>query len=303
MWVLLGILSSFFLGMYDISKKRALKDNAVLPVLFLSTVAGLVLMLPCIILSHFVPDQLVRLDLYVPKLPPIAHLHLFLKALIVSSSWVFAYFSLKHLPISIATPIRATGPVWTLLGALMIFNERLSLGQWLGLAVVLISFYAFSRIGHREGISFQRNKWVFFIFLATLIGTASSLYDKFLLHNLNYSPMAVQAWFAVYLVAVLGLVIMFFWWPARDKTTPFRWHWSIAMIGVLLIVADFVYFRALDCDDALITLLSALRRCSVVFSFGLGAIIFKELNKRRKALALAGVLLGVFLILFSTNHG
>lgn len=38
MWLLLAFLSAALLGFYDAFKKQALKDNAVLPVLFLNTV-------------------------------------------------------------------------------------------------------------------------------------------------------------------------------------------------------------------------------------------------------------------------
>ena len=37
MWLLLAFLSATLLGFYDVFKKKSLKDNAVLPVLFLNT--------------------------------------------------------------------------------------------------------------------------------------------------------------------------------------------------------------------------------------------------------------------------
>lgn len=299
MWIYLGLISSLFLGFYDVSKKHALKDNAVLAVLFFSTVFGAVWMLPEIALSALAPAQAERLGLYVPLLGPADHVHFFAKAFIVAASWIFAYFGFKHLPISIVSPIRASGPVWTLLGAIILFHEFPVGIQWIGLFLIIVSYYVFSLIGGKEGIHFHRNKWVLFIFLSTLIGTCSSLYDKYLIQRRGYPPMAVQAWYFFYLVLILGVVFAVFWWPVRRKHSAFQWRWTVPAIGFFLMVSDFVYFRALRDPDALIVLLSAIRRSNVVFSFFIGSLVFGDINIIRKALALAGVLAGVLCIVLS----
>jgi bacterial/archaeal transporter family protein len=301
MWIYLGIISSLFLGFYDVSKKHALKDNAVLAVLFLSTASGALWMLPEIALSAFWPARAVHFGLYVPILGLRDHVHFFAKAFIVAASWIFAYFGFKHLPISIVSPIRASGPVWTLAGAMILFQEMPNRIQWIGLFLIIFSYYIFSLIGGREGIRFHRDKWVFFIFLSTLIGTCSSLYDKYLIQRREYSPMAVQAWYFVYLVLILGIVFLIFWWPVRRKHTAFQWRWTVAAIGFFLMVSDFVYFRALQDPRALIVLLSAIRRSNVVVSFLVGSLVFRDVNIPQKALALAGVLAGVLCIVLSVR--
>jgi transporter family protein len=206
---------------------------------------------------------------------------------------------MKNLPITIVTPIRASSPVWTLLGAIVIFTEVLTPLQWLGLIITLVAYYVFSLAGKREGISFAKNKWVLFIVLATLIGAGSSLYDKFL--TARYDRIALQAWFSVYLVVVLLPVVLIFWYPRRSKLTPFRWHWAIPLIGIFLVIADFLYFYALSYQDSLISLISTLRRGSVITSFFLGALIFKgEKNIRMKGIILIFILLGIAIIMLGS---
>lgn len=300
MWIYLGIVSAVFLGLYEISKKHALQANAVLPVLFLGSVFGAAIMIPEMAGSLVWPAAMAKAGLYVGPLPWVAHLHILAKAAIVSVSWVLAYFALKHLPISVVSPIRASEPIWTLAGAIFLFAERPSRMQWAGLIVIIGAYYAFSVIGSKEGISFVRNKWVWCILAAGVVGAVSSLYDKFLIHTLGYSPMAVQAWFSVYLVPLLGAVMAAFWRPGRKGWTAFEWRWSIVMIGAMLIVADFAYFRAIGCDGALISLLAAIRRGSVLVAFFGGVAMFNDVNMRYKSAALAGVLGGVMMILFST---
>lgn len=299
MWIYLGLVSSVLLGLYDVCKKHALDRNAVLPVLFLSTVAGLIPMVLCLALSHLAPEFTQHIHCFIPAATLSEHLHIFIKALIVSVSWVLAYFAVKHLPISIFSPIRASGPVWTLLGALLIFHERPLPLHWVGMAVVFCSYYAFSVIGRKEGIIFHRSRWILFIFLATFIGTLSTLYDKYLLQRLGYETMLVQFWFSFYNVVLLGFFTACFWWPRRAAFTPFQWRPSIALIGLLLVASDFVYFNAVKNPDALIVILSLLRRSSAVISFAAGTFIFGDVNRRSKTWALAGVLAGVLLIMLA----
>ncbi len=297
MWIALGLISCLFLGFYDIVKKASLKDNAVIPVLFLASSTGAVLFTPFIIASWagwIEPGHL----LYVPAVGGTLHGLIFLKSMLVGSSWIFAYYALKHLPITIVTPIRATGPVWTLFGALILFSERYNIWQWAGIMTVLTFFYIFSLAGRKEGISFMRNKWILYIALATLLGSISTLYDKYLITH--YDRMAVQAWFSVYMIPVFLPFLLGMWYPRRKSITPFEWRWTIPVIGILLSLADFAYFYALSYDDALITILSVLRRTSVVVSFAFGALIFKEGNLKHKALALLGILAGVLLIVLGS---
>ena len=58
MWLLLAFLSATLLGFYDVFKKKSLKDNAVLPVLFLNTFFSSLIFLPFILISVYQPDLL-----------------------------------------------------------------------------------------------------------------------------------------------------------------------------------------------------------------------------------------------------
>lgn len=299
MWIYLTLFSALMLGIYDVCKKHALNGNAVLPVLFLSILSGFLPMLIVLVFSRTTPEIMQQIQLFVPVAGASQHMRIFIKAVIVSTSWALAFFAMKHLPISIVSPIRASGPMWTMIGALILFHERPALLQWAGIAVVFASYFAFSFIGRSEGLVFHHNRWIACIFLATLTGAASALYDKHLLHQLHFDPMLVQFWFSFYNMLLTGLLTAFFWWPQRAEFTPFRWRWSIPAIGLLLVVADIVYFHAVRQPEALILIVSLVRRCSVVVSFVAGAIIFGEVNRRRKAWALAGVLAGVALIMLA----
>jgi transporter family protein len=157
-----------------------------------------------------------------------------------------------------------------------------------------------SRSGKKEGIDFKHNKWIFFIVLAAITGAISGLYDKYLMKSLN--PMLVQSWYNVYQVFIMCPILLLLWWPKRKSTTPFRWDWTIILISIFLSAADFVYFYALSYDDSMISIVSMVRRGSVVVSFTFGALLFREKNLKSKAIDLILVLIGmIFLYLGSKN--
>ncbi|WP_320112928.1 DMT family transporter [Draconibacterium orientale] len=298
MWALFGLASALFLGIYDIFKKQSVNNNAVMPVLFFSTVASSLLFTPFIVISFKSPELLANTGLYVPQLTAAEHLQVLLKSAIVVSSWVLAFFALKHLPITIVAPIRATGPLWTLIGALIIFHERLNLYQWIGIAVTLLFFYLFSTAGKAEGIHFKRNKWIYFIVAGTLLGACSGLYDKFILQRID--RVAVQAWFSVYQVVILLPFVLLNEKVRKRKNIRFEWRWTIPLIGLFLIIADYLYFYALSNEDALISVISALRRGSVLVAFVVGGVLFKEQNLKKKGAYLVGILTGILLITLGT---
>ena len=299
MWAFFAVASAIFLGTYDVFKKLSLNHNAVLPVLFFSTLTYAVIFAPFVLLSFYCPEILDHTLFFIPKVPLVQHGYFMLKSVIVTSSWIFAFFALKHLPLTIVSPIRATGPIWIILGAIVIFSERLTIFQWIGTAITLLFFYLFSLAGKSEGYHFRTNKWVLFLIAGTLLGSVSGLYDKFLVHN--FDKMAMQAWSSIYQVGILLLVIIFLWYPKRDENTPFEWRWSIPMIGLFLVIADFLYFYAIGCEGSLISVISALRRGGVIISFFLGAVIFQEKNVKKKGWLLLGIVAGVIILVFGSK--
>lgn len=306
LWLGLAFLSATLLGFYDVFKKQSLKENAVIPVLFLNTLFSSLIFLPFILLSLQEGSLLENSIFYVPTASWEVHKYVVLKSLIVLSSWTFGYFGMKHLPLTIVGPINATRPVMVLVGALLVFGERLNLYQWIGVVLAIISFFMLSRSGRKEGIDFKHDKWIYFVILASMLGAISGLYDKYLMAPINegglgLNRMVVQSWYNIYQVGMMGAVMMFLWYPKRKSTTPFHWHWCIIFISIFLSAADFVYFYALSLDGALISVVSMVRRGSVIVSFLCGALFFHEKNMKRKAVDLLLVLLGMIFLYIGTR--
>jgi len=299
MWLILAFASAALLGFYDVFKKQSLKNNAVIPVLFLNTLFSSLIFIPFILYSIWQPDWMKDNTIfYVPVEGWEVHKYILLKSFIVLTSWIFGYFGMKHLPITIVGPINATRPVMVLVGAMLIFGERLNLYQWVGVIMAIVSFFMLSKSGKKEGIDFKHDKWILFIVLAAITGAISGLYDKFLMDH--FDKMVVQSWYNIYQFFIMGAILMLLWWPKRKETTPFRWDWSIIFISIFLSAADFVYFYALSYDESMISIVSMIRRGSVIVSFIFGAMFFREKNLKSKAIDLLLVLIGmIFLYLGS----
>ena len=301
MWLLLAFLSATLLGFYDVSKKAALKDNAVLPVLLLNTLFSTLIFSPVILdgltgAGWFEGTMFDTSDV-TGNLK--AHLLVIIKSVIVLTSWIAGYFVIKHIPITIVGPINATRPVLVLVGAMIFFGERLNWCQWVGVILSILSIYLMSRSSKKENIDFTRNKWMLFVAIGTIMGAVSGLYDKFIMQEL--SPIFVQSWFNFYQLIMMGVVCMAAWYPTRKKTTPFHWSWAIPLIAVFVAAADFAYFNALTRPEAMISVVSLIRRGSVLISFACGVIIFKERNLKAKVLDLILILIGMVFVYFGSR--
>ena len=300
MWLLLAFLSAALLGFYDAFKKKALMENAVIPVLFLNTLFSSLVFLPFVLLSYntAVLDGTI---FHVASGGWEVHRYILLKSSIVLSSWILGYFGMKHLPLTIVGPINATRPVMVLVGALFIFGERLNGWQWIGVVLAVASFFMLSNSSKKEGIDFKHDHWIYMVVGSAFLGAVSGLYDRYLMAPVNeggagLDKMIVQSWYTFYQCVMMGVVLIVLWWPTHKKTTPFHWNWFIVGVSLFLSAADFVYFYSLSIPDAMISIVSMVRRSSVVVSFLFGAAFFHEKNLKAKTLDLILVLLGMIFL-------
>ncbi|MFI3288762.1 MAG: EamA family transporter [Rikenellaceae bacterium] len=299
MWLLLAFLSASLLGLYDVAKKQAVTANAVLPVLLLTTLFSSLLFVPMILSAEFDLGWFDGGIFEGERGDLMAHGMVFIKAIIVLTSWILGYFAIKHLPLTTVGPINATRPVMTLIGAMLIFGERLNAWQWSGVLLSLLSIFLLSRSSKREGINFASNVWILMLAGAAASGAMSGLYDKFIMQTLN--PIFVQGWYNLYQLLLMSLVVGLIWYPKRNSTTPFHWSWAIPLISIFLSMADMAYFFALEQEEAMISVVSMVRRSSVIVSFAFGALIFGEKNLRAKALDLVFILIGMILLYIGTQ--
>ncbi len=290
MWILFAFVSATLLGFYDVFKKQSLRDNAVLTVLLLNCLFSSVIFLPMAWHAPFGGWEVQK--------------YIVLKAFIVLSSWICGYYAMKHLPLTVVGPVNATRPMLVLVGAMFLFGERLNLFQWAGVLLALSSFLLLKLGGKKEGIDFMHNRWIFCLVAAALLGACSGLYDKYLMSppesgGLGLDRLTVQSYFNFYQLAIMLAVVSSERLKGRQETR-FQWRWTIPLISLFICAADLAYFYSLSLDGAMISVVSMVRRGSVIVSFMMGAFLFHERNLKSKAVDLVLVLLGMLFLYLGT---
>lgn len=292
MWTILAFISALCLGFYDVSKKVALRDNKVVDVLTLSIGVSAVILSVPLLLSRCCPEVMTGTLFYVPTMNLQAHLFTLLKAAIVLSSWVFGFISLKHLPISVVSPLQATRPMWTLIGALLLFGERLNGWQWAGVILAIGSIFVYS-FRNRKEISRKQvdRRYYISLVLAILIGACSGLYDKYLMRR--YDHNAVQVYYTLYQAVMMIVVWLWTTHKQQQKVVSTRSLLPIALISVFLVISDNAYMLALSYPDSMIAVVSTIRRGGTVIGFAYGLLFLKETDPWHKILCMIGICAGL----------
>lgn len=217
------------------------------------------------------------------------------KSVIVATSWIFTFCALRTLPITIATPIRASAPALVFVAALFLYGEVPTLVQGVGMLAVFLGYWTFSWAGKHEGIDFLRNRAVWFAIAGACFSALSAIWDKYVFQFSGASVEAVQLSFQAGLVVVYAIIL------AIQRLLGlhhdhFEWRWTIPLVGTLLAAADWLYFNGISVPDVAISVASLMRRFSVAITFVLGAVFFHETNLRRKAVALLLILAGIAML-------
>ena len=263
MWLFLAVCSAFLLGLYDVAKKYALRKNGTFAVLLVATA-----------LSTLFVSPFLRLG------PVQDHLKLCLKAVLVTSSWVSGMEGLKRLPLTTVSTIKGSRPVLVVLFCVLLFGEQLNVWQWLGVAVVIGALFLLGRTSRGDGTVEVRKAGFLWMGVSVVTGVLSALYDKHIMQGLE--PLFVQSWTNLYITVLVVLC------------------WTLLIVAVLITAADACYFFALKQPDALLSIISVIRRASVLVTFLCGALLFREKNLRAKAFNMLLLAAGVVLLLLGS---
>ena len=293
MGVVLSLVSAVLLGFYDIFKKQTVVNNAIIPVLFYSTLISGLMFLPLVLLSRFNPGVFegdFMQKLYIEPLTARQHLLIMGKTALILASWMFSYSAMKHLPITVVGPVNQLRPAITVILMFLVFRESLTWLQGTGVVLAIISFYFMNRSGRLEGIQFKSNKWVYMLLGSAILVAFSGVYDKFLLSKECISPATIQAWYTIYDFLMMAVLFFLIWFPKRKKM-QFEWRWGIVAMAVFVTVADVIYLTGLKQEAAIVVLIPLiLYGVRLVVSFVYGIFGFKEINIRSKIIPLLMVL-------------
>ncbi len=298
MWLWAAIGSAILLGIYDVFKKQASTRNDVLHILLYVTALSTLILSPFVLTSAFGWHWLENTSFNASPGSLRDHLLVILKAFVVTISWVTGLMGLKHLPITTAGTIKTSRPVFVLLGSILIFGERLNPWQWVAVLVAFVALWLLGHTSRREGFDFVRNRWVICMWVSVVSGVASALLDKHLMASMQ--PMFVQGWCNFYITLILAITLLVVKYSGSPYYKPYKHDWLILVIALFITWSDFLYFLSLSGEGAMLSVVSILRRSSVIITFICGALFFKEKNLRSKGLALLILLVSMVILVLAS---
>ena len=298
MWLWAAVGSAILLGIYDVFKKQASTRNDVLHILLFATALSTLMLSPFILTSAFGWHWLEGTAF--DCAPGSLHDHLLVlnKAIIVSVSWITGLMGLKNLPITTAGTIKTSRPVFVLLGSILIFGERLNLWQWVAIILAFTALWLLGHTSKREGFDFVRTKWVLCMWVAVITGVARALFDKHLMASMQ--PMFVQGWCNFYITLIMAVILLGLRLAKSSYYKPFHHDWNILLIALFITWSDFLYFLSLSGEGAMLSVVSVLRRSSVIITFICGPLFFKEKNLGSKAFALLILLISMIILVYAS---
>jgi bacterial/archaeal transporter family protein len=259
--------------------------NPVFAVVFWSSLFGALAWLP--FFTPLVTGSL-HVDLFATTLRQQAVI--LIKGLAMTFSWVFAYFSIRELPMSFSGAVRASGPLWTMAGGLVVFGELLTPLQITAVLASILAYYLLSRIGSTEGISVLRSVPLAMMLIATILSAMTTVYDKYIVQQLGLVSSEIQAWSAVHRCVLAGALFLVASYRS-DNPKAMRWSVWVPLTGLSWVAAEWIYFLAIADPAANVTYLSIFRRVSLVVGFLLSVLLIGEKNVSAKAIVIILIVL------------
>lgn len=291
-WALYGISAGLILGLYDIFTKHAMTNNGVFAIVLWSSAFGA--------LSWIVAGAAFSMsgtDANIWHTSVVEQLWLVPKGIMMTLSWMLAYFAVRELSISFAGAVRASGPVLTFIGGLMVFGETLTWLQSLALGLSTVAYYIFAVVRRREGMTIHSARALLFMLGATLLSSLTTVYDKVLVQNLSLKVLPLQLYSALHRF-VLSAIIAYVANLLTSRRQPLQWGWSVPLVGVAWVGAELAHFAAISDPDAQVAQLAIFRRASLVVAFAYSAVVFQETNIVAKSAMIALLILSiVFLVI------
>lgn len=281
MWLYLALVSGALLGIYYILRKHILNNNNVIKVLFTYS------FISWLFISYSFSEAIKVEGHYL--------LIIFLKSFVIYCSWLLAFNAVKRLPITIASPLSAMGPVFTIMQGIVFLNERLTYTQIIGVILILTSYFFIGKVGSIEVQDIYKNKYLYFIILSMYLSSISALIDKIVLKHCTASQ--IQFWFMLFL-AILYLITIIIMYIRKSEVVHAKFNFSIYIIlmSAVLILADRIYFIAVKIPASNISIISPLRNISMVISTVFGGLIFKEKNIKKKFKYVLILVLGIIIM-------
>lgn len=193
--------------------------------------------------------------------------------------------------------VRGTGPLFTVLGAWLIFDETFSGMQWLGVAVLLAGIFGLA-LYNLIHLTFQRDTLAPALWLAVGTGAMVAVYTTYDAYGIRFTPdpFTFLAWF--FFVTAIDFPIIAAWRFRRMTDRPALGPLALrGLIGALVAFGSFGSVMMATRLDK-VGEAAVLRETSTVFAAIIGWLVLKETVGPRRIALMALIALGAVIVEF-----
>lgn len=289
-WIVYALLSAIFSTVSTIARKKTLlKEHSIS---FLAT-NKLFQMMIILVLIPFIDFNL----------PLSTYAIIAVIAVLSVESDIFWTKSLKRMDISIAAPLTNFSPAIVAVFAYFMLNERVTYMQLIGMVLIVIGAYVLEA-DHGNEIKniiyhIKKSKYSLILFLSLIIGGFSSIGDRYVVGNNIIRPITMIFWFYIFTTAlVMTIQLNDNNGIPKIKDTIKRAKFPIIVTAVSGALTTAFYYLAVK--SAYISLIMPILLVSTLLTTIVGGELFREKNILYKSLACIIMVIGVFLIIFTS---
>jgi transporter family protein len=285
-WLLLILGSAFLLGLYAPMMKHMLGHEK------LTQIGSLYPLVAVALLAILYP-----IDYSLP-FSDLGWLVL-LKSASIALTIFSANLALAHLPVSIYAPMRNISPIFLLIFSYFLLGESIDLVQIFGLFMIVIGAVLLDVDIRKKGqlrqvARFFKQPAILLLFIAAFIVSFAAIFDRILLRSVDAPSLLF--WYLLIMAAMFWVVNII-----RERQLPFigiekqEWLW-IVMMGVVILLSDLLYFKAVQVPGTIIVVLIGTRRLANLVSTIIGGHAFHEKDVPYKAAMCLVMILGTVLL-------
>ncbi|MDT2074740.1 MAG: DMT family transporter [Planktomarina sp.] len=194
--------------------------------------------------------------------------------------------------------VRGTGPLFTVIGSFLLFGEVFTIGQWMGMGVLLCGIFGLAVYNLRT-VTLERETLKMALGLALCTGLCVALYTTYDAYGIRAAadPFTFLAWFFVVDSWAMP-VISGFYVKRKGILLQGQGLWWRGPIGGLLAVASFGSILMATRLDK-VGEAAVLRETSTIFAALIGWIFLKETVGPRRMALMALIALGAVIVEFA----
>ncbi|RJQ17349.1 DMT family transporter [Candidatus Woesearchaeota archaeon] len=224
---------------------------------------------------------------------------IFLLAIINAVAFLLMAKAIRHMEISVSTPILNFGPAITAMFAFLFLGESIGLSQIGGILLLIAGVYIVE-VDHdwtnlkNPLVKMLHSKYIHFLFFSMALYAIGTVADKYVL-NQGVDKFTLLFFAHIFIAIIYIIFISAYYNGASDIVSGIRESGKyIFVIAVLMSLSRIFYLEAISL--AMVSLVIPIRRLSTLFVTFFGGNFFHENGLKIKIIGCCITLLGVALI-------